>query len=165
MVNIELAFDLNSFPRKNEPNDEKIHGRLLMMLSTLAPVTYVPSHYFPNPCHRHPERLIHEYHRPANIIYGRWISFSDYVGKETSGKYFILLQESMYDPEGLVVNPSACFFDSRSEEFPFLTLYGLSPKLDTGGVDALGSYGELEYWYTPNELMVHQSVKWSATPF
>ena len=65
---------------------------------------------------------------PANATFYRWWSHSPYLGRELEGKYCIVNCNLQYKPDGTpkwhgITNPVGLFFDSTSNEKPFLVLY------------------------------------------
>lgn len=67
---------------------------------------------------------------PANATWGRWSSTSRFLGKESSGKYY-LTRLNFPEPGRWkeLENPVALFFDSTSQTNPFLTLYRFLPDI------------------------------------
>jgi hypothetical protein len=70
----------------------------------------------------------HGFKPPANTIFGRWSSVSNYLGKEANGRYYVT-RINFPEPGrwSELVNPVGLFFDSTSEDSPFLTLYDFQP--------------------------------------
>ncbi|HVN00590.1 MAG TPA: hypothetical protein VMT68_10280 [Caulobacteraceae bacterium] len=104
-----------------EPSWTTIHD--FLNLRTLAEPTYFPA----------AGRL--GFSPPANAQFGVWSSASMYLGKETSGKYYIA-EDVEFPEQGRWVgieSPVGLFFDSSSATEPFLILYAFrvySQKLD-----------------------------------
>lgn len=71
---------------------------------------------------------VHGFKPPANTTFGRWTSPSNYLGKESGGRYYVT-RINFPDPGKWVelVNPVGLFFDSTSDDQPFLTLYDFRP--------------------------------------
>ena len=95
---------------------------------------------------------------PAKTPFGRWQSSSIYLGKEQSGKYYVtrlLLPDiesgTIYDSR--VKNPVGLFFDSTSDDEPFLILYDFYPA-DMSHRMA-GGFGLLDRAAVPTSNGVH----------
>jgi hypothetical protein len=78
------------------------HYRQLIMLATRAP----PHVYTGLP-------------RPRNATPGTWVSASPYLGRELTGEYYL--------SNDLLYTQSCQFYDSGSDEVPFLKLFNFQP--------------------------------------
>ncbi len=114
-----LQIEFNFYPTKpNGRTDyfDKKSIQAILILNTLAPLTIFP------------KAGVFGFKPPANTNFGRWTSVSSYLGKEVSGKYYVT-RINFPDPGkwAELVNPVGLFFDSTSDDSPFLTLYDFQP--------------------------------------
>jgi hypothetical protein len=101
------------------------------------------------------------------ISFGRWSSWSNFIGFHTSGKYYVKnIHPTKEDvmafdgpPQGLsAMNPVAFFFDSQWED-PFMVLYKLAPmeffpargSMSAGGLSRF-SYAAVHLTHVQHEI-------------
>jgi hypothetical protein len=116
-VNLRIEFDFyGTKPDGYTDYFNKKSIQQILTLNTLAPFTYFPA------------AGRQGFKPPGNTIFGCWSSYSNYLGKETSSKYYIT-RINFPEPGKWVelVNPVGLFFDSTSEDEPFLILYDFQP--------------------------------------
>jgi hypothetical protein len=114
-LRIEFSFYAKKPDGYTDYTDKKSVSESLI-LDTLAPYTH-----FPKAGH-------HGFKPPAGTTFGRWTSRSQYLGKEVSGKYYVTRIESFDEGRWKELgNPVGLFFDSISQDDPFLTLYYFDP--------------------------------------
>ena len=95
--------------------DAKVTLQETLVLTALAPVTLNPNYgHSPKP--------------PADAALGGWMSSSIYLGKELTGRFYVTIVNFPEPGQWKeLVNPAGLFFDSTSEDDPFLTLYDFQP--------------------------------------
>ncbi len=116
MWTVQIEFKL--YGKLSDPPEDLVKPiQGMLTLNSLAPFTY------------HDPKST--FKPPGNTTFGRWTSPSLYLGKELTGKYYVTNLTFSY-PEGYahdrrVINPVGLFFDSTSDDEPFLTLYDFRP--------------------------------------
>lgn len=139
MWNVRLGIDIYGRTPDNRVDyaGGKRTEEAFVSLNTLAPVTYIE------------EGLFGSLAIPKNAHTGRWYCTSKYVGRESSGFYWVTANLAIGEADSYQVwrgpngrplaNPVGLFFDSASSTDPFLMLYDFAPasfdadKVRSGG--------------------------------
>jgi hypothetical protein len=116
---VRIAIEFDFYPTNTDGRTDyfnKIPVRDFLGLTTFVQPTYFPA------------AGKFGFKPPANAQIGVWNSVSKYIGKEISGKYYVT-HIDFPEPGRWVEleNPVGLFFDSSSQDEPFLTLYGFVP--------------------------------------
>ncbi|HVN00589.1 MAG TPA: hypothetical protein VMT68_10275 [Caulobacteraceae bacterium] len=115
---MKIAIDFWFYPAKSPDgflrdysNKTTVHA--FLNLDTVVPVT------------QNPKAGMDGFKPPSGAHLGVWRSSSMYLGKESSGSYYITMLD--FPEPGRwkgINNPVGFFFDSTSDSRPFLTIYG-----------------------------------------